>query len=168
MTNQIQTKTFKNPFSNQNYYIIEIDGKSLEDYVLENSDLTEGLVPTLLNWLHDESERKVVWNRVLPKMGETTYLPILMCSEDVDLWCDLIMVEVQADERFVYWNRLGLDDTNADKPEEIGDNILWFDNSPSFRFDKTQYVDVINQFRKYLNIETDVYPAKIGEIVTEG
>lgn len=166
--NQIATKTYKNPFSNKNYYIIEVDGKSLEDYILEITKLHKGLVPTLLNWLHDKSERKTDWNRVLPKIGTTANLPILMCSEDIDLWCDLIIVEVEVDNKFVYWNRFGIDDTNTNKPSQLGQNTLWFDNTPTFVFDKSQYKNILTAFRKYLDIAENVYKAKIDEIVEIG
>lgn len=120
MINKISTKTYVNPFSGENFYMIEIDSKSLEGIILENRpDIKKGIVPTFLNWLTNEDERKLVWERAIPKIGEKSRLPILMCSDDLDLWCTLIMVEVETDNKYVYWNKFGLEDSDAVKSEEI-------------------------------------------------
>ena len=167
MKNRISTKTYLNTFSGKNFYIIEIDGKSLEDIILEKyPEITQGIVPTLLNWLEDEEERKVVWNRVLPDKLEKSNLPILMCSEDIDLWCTLIMVEVETDENHVYWNRFGLEVSDAQNPNEIGKSINWFSGIPKMVFDKNEYECVLEEFRSRLDEKQD-YHSKASEIVNE-
>lgn len=136
--NSISTKTYLNSFSGNYFYIIEIDGKPLEDIILENqTQVSRGIVPTLLNWLENEEERKEVWERTLPVEGTKADFPILMCSEDIDLWCTLIMVEVTTDEKYVYWNKFGLENSDAQTPKEIGKNIEWFPNIPKMIFSKT-------------------------------
>ncbi len=86
MINKISTKTYLNTFSDKKFYVIEVDGKSLEDVIMKNRpNIKRGIVPTLLNWLSNNEERKVVWDRVIPSIGEKSKLPILMCSEDIDL-----------------------------------------------------------------------------------
>lgn len=167
MTNKISTKTFFNYFSKENFYIIEIDGKSLEDLILKKQpQIMRGIVPTLLNWLGNIEERKVVWSRVLPEKFKKSKLPILMCSEDIDLWCTLIMVEVEIDEDYVYWNKFGIEDSDAEIPEEIGKSIKWFSNIPKMIFDKAEYKYVLDEFRMRLN-ENSKYDPKDCEIVKE-
>lgn len=165
MINKISTKTYVNPFSGENFYMIEIDGKSLEDIILENRpDIKKGIVPTFLNWLTNEDERKIVWERAVPKIGEKLKLPILMCSDDIDLWCTLIMVEVETDKEYVYWNKFGLEDSDAIKPEEIGKSVEWFTGINSMRFDKNEYLNLLNQYRLRLS-EGQEYLPKENEIV---
>ena len=166
----IRTKTFRNRFTRTNFYIITVDNKSLEDIILEKQPkILKGLVPTLLNWLQDEEERAVVWERTLPsKPWKKTLLPILMCSEDIDLWCTLIMTEVSMDEQFVYWNRFGLEVSNAEEPKEIGKKIEWFDNIEGFKFELSEYQQLLEKFRQNLDVELKkLYLADEVEIVSD-
>ena len=151
--NQIQTKQCLNKFSGNNYYIIEVDGESLETIVLKNRpEIHKGLVPTLLNWIRNNDEREVVWSRVLPEDNEKTLLPILMCSEDIDFSCHVIMVLVSADQKFVYWEKFGLAESDPEPASEIGKNIDWFNEVPAMKFPIEEYRNVIQKFRKYLKI----------------
>ncbi|WP_442266917.1 hypothetical protein ACSIGC_04265 [Tenacibaculum sp. ZS6-P6] len=165
MINKISTKTYVNTFSGENFYMIEIDGKSLEDIILENRpDIKKGIVPTFLNWLTNEDERKLVWERAIPKIGEKSRLPILMCSDDLDLWCTLIMVEVETDNKYVYWNKFGLEDSDAVKSEEIGKSVEWFIGIKNMRFDKNEYLNLLNEYRLRLSEDQEYLP-KENEIV---
>ncbi len=161
--NKIATRTYLNPFSGKNFYHIEIDGRSLEDMIMEvRPDLKKGIVPSLLNWLTDENERKVVWDRVIPNDGQKTKLPILMCSEDLDLWCTLIMVEVEADKNLIHWNRFGLEDSDAQTPEEIGKSIDWFSGIERLSFSREAYENMLDEFRMRLD-ENSIYSPTKGE-----
>lgn len=167
MINKISTRTFLNTFSRKNFYVIEIDGRPVEDMILEVCPiLKKGIVPTLLNWLEDEGERKVVWDRVIPDQGKTSRLPILMCSEDLDFWCTLIMVEVETDGNIIYWNRFGLENSDAQEPNEIGKSIEWFSGLPRYSFDKSEYENVLSKFRHRLDGRNEYLPQK-GEAVQE-
>lgn len=166
-TNRISTQTYLNSFSGQTFYVLAVDGRSLEDIILDDQpDIIRGIVPTLLNWLSDEKERAIVWERIFPAPGVVSRLPILMCSEDIDLWCTLIMVEVEMDEQYVYWKRFGLEDSDAQTPEEIGKSVRWFPGIPGMCFDRQEFAAVVNQFRIRLDDETDYTPGEF-EIVRE-
>ncbi len=167
MSNTLSTKTYLNKFTGKTFYIIEVDRRSIEDIILKyRPEIKRGIVPTLLNWLSDPEERRVVWERTLPHKGKKSNLPILMCSEDIDLWCTLIMVEVEADENFVYWNRFGLENSDAKTPEEIGKSIEWYSNIPRMIFDKKKYEKLLDKFRVRLD-ETNEYTPSEAEIVEE-
>jgi len=152
--NKISIKTYFNTFSKQKYYGILIDNTSLEDFVLKNNSdrVKHGLVSTFLNWLSDPNERRVVWERTLPELDYKTNLPILMCGEDIDLWCDVIITEIEISNEYVYWNKFGLDiGSGENMPESIGKNVEWFDNIKPLKFEKEEYTQVITLFKKYLN-----------------
>lgn len=156
MISRIETNILVNPFTNYNYYDILIDGISLEETILKNLniEIKKGLVSTFLNWLSNPSKRETVWKRTLPEIDQTTFLPILMCGEDLDLLCDVIIAETVTDNNYVYWKRFGLDIGNSENmPKSIGKNVQWFMNSSEIIFDKNQYSEVLNKFRKYLNEE---------------
>jgi hypothetical protein len=76
------------------------------------------------------------------------------------------MVEVTTDEKYVYWNKFGLENSDAQTPKEIGKNIEWFPNIPKMIFSKTEYKMVLEEFRKRLSGELE-YVKSLNEIVTE-
>lgn len=145
-----------NKFNYNDYYEILVDGISLEDLILENTEIgiEKGLVSTFLNWLDNPRERKIVWERALPNLNSTTFLPILMCGDDLDFNCTIIITECESDTEHVYWKRFGLDvGGNENMPESIGENVQWFKNSESLVFDKKQYIAILERFRSYLDEE---------------
>ena len=152
MTNKISTEIRFNTFSNKNYYIINIDGMPLEDIIISTRpEIIPGLVPTLLNWLSDENERELVWSRVLPTNSSTSNLPILMCGDDVDLYCTVIIVEVEETKDYVYWNKFGLEKGDIYDLEIIGNEVEWFNNIKTMKFKKDEYLKVLNEFKFYLD-----------------
>ncbi len=156
MANTITTRRHKNEFSGFFYYVILVDGVSLEDYVLKtkHAEIKAGLVPTLLNWLDDPGEREEVWKRVLSEDQEAARLPILMCSEDIDFGCTLIMTEVRSDSQHVYWERFGLEESDSTVPTEVGTKVLWFDDILPLKFARAQYEEVLTRFRQHLDEST--------------
>lgn len=163
-TNTITTQTFLNPFSNKTFYHIAVDGVCLEDIIIKNSEgLNKGLVPTLLNWLYEENEKSEVWKRV--EMSDTM-LPLLMCSDDIDLWCTLIMVEMHKDEDYVYWKRFGLEDSDATTVDEIGKSIKWFPQVPSMVFKRTSFERMVMDFKLGLEEKIGYPPAEKEKVIT--
>jgi hypothetical protein len=163
--NTISIKTYQNEFSGNNYYGILIDGISLEEHALKNSttEITPGLVSTFLNWLDDPLEQKIVWKRALPETYSKVNLPVLMCSEDIDLWCTVIIAEVEVDDHYVYWNKFGLDTSDfEDTPEPIGTTVDWFSGN-TLVFKRDEYENVLNAFKKYLH---DDFTGKVYEEIT--
>lgn len=154
--NTLATKSISNPFSGLPYDILLVDGQSLEDIVLatKSTELIPGLVPTFLDWLEAPAERAEVWCRALPPDGSISQLPVLMCSEDIDLWCTLIMVEVSLKKGVVHWHRFGLEISDAQTPDRIGQRVQWFDDVGGMSFDLKNYEAVLEHYRKQLSTPT--------------
>jgi hypothetical protein len=151
--NTIAIETYYNEYTDENYYGILIDGISLEEHALNASleEITPGLVSTFLNWLSDLAERKIVWQRALPELYVKSNLPVLMCGDDLDFWCTIIIAEVEVDDHYVYWNKLGHDvGDSAGLPESIGTTVEWFPGK-TLVFKRDEYENVLNAFKKYLN-----------------
>jgi len=152
--NNISTLRILNKFTNKYYFEIAVDGKALD--VLLNEAYPEdnmlGLVPTLLDWLENKEERKVTWDRIIPKENETIISPILMCSDDLDFSCTIIVAEATCKDNIVYWHRLGIDNSDERdfKPETVGQKTNWLDKIPAWQFDKQQFLDCVEQFRTAL------------------
>lgn len=150
--NQIQAKYEKSEYSNETHLTINVDGKPLDKILHElypDKNLI-GLVPTLLDWLEDPKERKLVWDRFESKQKQV--VPILMCPDDIDLWCTIINVEIEKTEDSVKWLRIGIDSGSSDNmPDSIGTNVEWFDKIKPMEFDKVEY----EKFRSDFKIEID-------------
>ncbi len=111
-----------------------IDGKILPDYLDEHitesadeylKDLGSfmGLCPAWSKELDFKGDVHFVWELI--RRDNSTILPILLCPDDLDFSCTVIVVEVEKTKDFVYWNRVGyvLHD-NEDFEEEKRSGIL--------------------------------------------
>ncbi len=108
-----------------------------------------GLVPTLLDWMDDQREWAVVWNRILPSPGQRTIAPVLMCPDDTDFWCTVVLADVETGESTVRWHRLGLDASPAEElPDGIGQEVKWFEDFGPFEFERAAYVNCVDAFRQ--------------------
>ncbi len=152
--NNISVVRTINKFTNEYYLDIAIDGQVLDSILNEEypEDNMLGLVPTLLHWLENENERKVTWDKIIPQNNETVISPILMCSDDLDFWCTIIVAESKCIGDKIIWQRLGSDDSDRGfYPETVGQKVNWFDKIGPFIFDKQQFIDCVNQFRQEFN-----------------
>lgn len=108
-----------------------------------------GLVPTLLDWLSAPEERELVRQRILPSIGSSAIAPILMCPDDLDLSCTVVVVEVAREARVVWWRRIGLDRTKAkpgDMPLAIGNAVDWIDGLGPYCFESAAYQNCLAAF----------------------
>ncbi len=70
-------------------------------------------------------------------------MPVLMCPDDCDLSCTVIVAEVETGDKYIKWNRLGIDKSNP--RELIEKNIFlvtgveWLDKVPQMSFSKESY-----------------------------
>ncbi|SNR14700.1 hypothetical protein [Tenacibaculum jejuense] len=158
--NQIQAKFEKSEYNDQPHLTINIDGNPLDKILHElypDKNLI-GLVPTLLDWLSDHEERTIVWERF--ESNQKQIVPILMCPDDVDLWCVVINVEIEKTEHSVKWLRMGLDIGGPNNmPNSIGTNVEWFDKIEPYEFDKTSYEQFTSIFRN------EIYKDEIKELI---
>lgn len=115
----------------ENYWII--DGKLLPEYLSiwaaetidDNLKLMEpfhGLCPAWSKELDWSGEIRWVWKLI---EMDSVVLPLLLCPEDLDFSCIVIVVEVEKTKDFVYWNRVGyVLHENEDFEEEKKNGIL--------------------------------------------
>lgn len=159
--NRIQAKYEKTEYSNEPHLTINVDGNSLDKILHELYPDKNfiGLVPTLLDWLEDSKERKLVWNRFESKQNQV--VPILMCPDDIDLWCTIINVEIEKTENSVKWLRIGVDSGNSNNmPNSIGTNVEWLDKIKPMEFDKTEYEKFGSDFK------IEIYKDEIKRLIS--
>jgi len=102
MHRKILAEMLPSEYAQEPHGVITIDGEPLDHLIarhISDDDQTRtsyvGLVPTMLDWLEDPNERRLVWRRVLAEEGRRQAVPILMCPDDVDLWCTVIIADVE-------------------------------------------------------------------------
>jgi hypothetical protein len=139
-----------NEFSEEKYFVLAIDGIEIGRLVDQHlsSDRYCSLVPVFLDWLTDQSSKSLVWHRAFPNVNCMHHAPILMCSEDADLWCDLLIAKVIFDGEFYIWEDLGFENGCCNDLDSIGNQVDWL-NIGSFKFLERNYKDCINMYLKH-------------------
>jgi hypothetical protein len=130
--NRIEAIRAKSKTLSEPHLIIAVDGVHLDVALGE-----EGLVSSLLGWYHDQTNVAIPWQRILPDVGCTGYAPILICPDDLDLRCNVIMVEVVAEPEIIRWDRLG-HDMSASRAA-VGSIIRWNPAWGPYRFSRVEY-----------------------------
>lgn len=124
--------------------VLAVDGTPLDerlDAACPDGHLL-GLVPVRLDGLHDPKERELVRERILPAVGGIAMAPLLVCPDDLDFGCTVIVAEVVREASVVWWRRIGVDATDArssDMPRCIGSAVNWIDGVGPFCFETTAY-----------------------------
>ena len=150
--NSIVASYRNSKFVEEKHLVFLIDGDPLDlviDRMLPGENSVEGLVPTLLGWLSDTEEDVLVWNRSLPNIGERVSFPVLVCPDDLDLWCTVVIAEVEASSSSITWRRLGLDSTDPEgyTSAQCGEKVTWISGLGPFVFDRVEYEACLRKFR---------------------
>ena len=158
MDKQIRAEMLRSEYAVEPHWVITIDGEPLDRLIARHTDKDDGtrsayvgLVPTMLDWLEDPSGRGVVWGRVLAEEGRRR-VPVLMCPDDVDLWCTVIVADVETCAQRVTWHRLGVDIGGGEgMPESIGSSVEWFADLGPWSFEIERYNACIEAFQRALS-----------------
>ncbi|WP_025028963.1 hypothetical protein [Caldalkalibacillus mannanilyticus] len=142
--NKVLVKTMTSEYGGIAHPIITVDDIPLDVFLhnLHPESLYLGLVPTIIDWIDIPKERGLVKSR-FKSIKHTEILPILMCPDDCDLWCTVIVAEVINKENHVIWSRIGVDSSNREELIEtyecIGRRVDWLNKVPSMTFSKKEY-----------------------------
>lgn len=113
----------KSRFSTEPHPALFVDGEPLDGWLDARLDGLEALdlVPAQ-HWLDDEAERELSWRRLSELLpGIPVVVPLLICPDDLDLSCTVIVAEQQLEQNRVVWRRFGIAAGSADDPlDEIG------------------------------------------------
>lgn len=135
-----------------NFYIDNISlGAKLEK--LYPNNMYKALIPTLVFWMERKDEQEVVWKRILPNENETSICPILMCPDDNDFSCTLIVAEIINFGSYIQWRKIGLDKTNENEAEKVGSVVEWFDKIDEMNFEKADYLLMLDKFKEHFEVE---------------
>lgn len=131
--NHIKIQRVMTPYEYEEDYWY-IDGKILTDYLdecinesadeyLKNLGSFMGLCPAWSKELNHKGDVRFVWELI--RRENTTIIPLLLCPDDLDFSCIVIVIEVDKTKDFVYWGRVGyVTHKNANFEEEKRSGIL--------------------------------------------
>ena len=130
--NRVEIKKCSTPYNYDESYIA-IDGKSivmyLEEWIragkckqLEGFNTMLGMYPAWGRELEWEAERTFISE--LLDSSTALNVPILVCEDDMDLSCIVILADIRKENNCVYWDRIGLlnhekEDFTAEKKSGI-------------------------------------------------
>lgn len=142
--NRLEVFEAPSKYIDEPHKVLAVDGSPLDeilDAARPGCNLL-GLVPALLDWLSDPEERRLVRERISPTIGGSAIAPLLLCPDDLDLSCTVVVVEVVREASVVWWRRIGLDATKAMSGHMacvIGDRVDWIDEVGPFCFETAAY-----------------------------
>lgn len=151
--NKISVEITNSKYVKEAHPIINIDGMPL-DYILNeiySDDLFLGLIPPIVDWMSFDEESKLVENS-FDAADEVKIIPILMCPDDCDLSCTLIVAEVETTLDHVRWNRIGIDRNNPN--DLINQNtfletgVKWLEKVPIMTFRNEDYSALAKIYKK--------------------
>lgn len=150
--NKLSVRIMKSQYIQEEHLNIIIDGIPLDKILHEYypDELLLGLVPTIVDWLGTEVEVKLIQSAFFSN-EENTIVPVLMCPDDCDLSCTLIVAEVETSSEAVVWKRMGI---NIGNPAEsmkrnnfIEHDIKWLSKIPTMYFSKEDYKSLENIYQ---------------------
>ncbi len=109
--NTIAVKAFPTPYQYRENYLV-IDGRSLPEWFdhykddeMKHFGTLSGLCPAWSEALNFRYDIRFIWT--LTDTDERVILPILVCEDDLDLDCIVLVADVYKEKDSVYWNRIG-------------------------------------------------------------
>jgi hypothetical protein len=137
--------------SGQLYPTIFIDGKNIETL----HDQLTMLVPAMNEYIFPAEDRELVWRLLEPRMDGQVIAPILVCGDDCDLYCTVVVAEITYKKDTICWERLGFDvseNENVEKVQQrIGLNVDWIVDIPPMTFDREEYTHSIMKLKKVMD-----------------
>ena len=153
--NTIKVEIDKSEYGADDFANYRIDNYWLDEKLEElyPGNFYGGTIPTLLFGMEIPKEKEVVQKRILPNENETSICPILMCPDDCDFSCTLIVAEIKNCGNTIKWNKIGIDKTTEFDAEKVGSKVEWFDKLNGFEFSKVDYDQMLAEFKRHYEID---------------
>ncbi|WP_342561743.1 hypothetical protein NST84_19065 [Paenibacillus sp. FSL R7-0345] len=142
--NNIEVVLGQSLFCKVEHHIIVIDGVSLDALLHKHypSYNLEGLIRVMPDWLDVPGEKGFILSRYNCTSGEFI-IPILMCPDDCDLSCTVVVAHVVRTGSRVAWKKLGIDRSSRTDMlsgyDHIGTTVDWLDKIPELTFTESDY-----------------------------
>lgn len=153
MTHHLSITQNKSKYSAGFYPTFAIDGLALERWLPAQNPAAEYHLVSAHSGLYSDHETELIWDRIYSTApGWQTLIPMLVCSDDLDLSCTVIVVEQHAQTEQIVWQRFGL------LMEPITDEaptVEWFEGISAATFERANFVGALDAFRQVANVKMD-------------
>lgn len=147
--NVISAAMHKPPTASAEYAVLTIDGQPIYDWIKglvfdeQGDDTTRKLVPAQV-WLWDDDEAKTAWELLEPFDDSTTIVPLLVCPDDRDMACTVVVTEQCVREDLVTWSRFGL---VVRLLNGITSSVKWCAAVQHAQFDRCQFEAAVGKYK---------------------
>lgn len=148
--NTISTIISRPKFASTEQPVLAIDDVPVYEWVnsqiydADGNDATPTLVPAQ-TWLYDEDESRIAWQLLDPTHEGSTVVPLLVCPDDMDLSCTVVVVEQIVDKQNVEWRRFGL---LINHINGVVTSVRWSESAQRAIFDRTQFEEAFLKFKR--------------------
>lgn len=136
--------------------VLTIDGIPLEVWVkgiISNhlgEDDTYHLVPAQ-GWLINEEDLRSAWKLLFPlEENSSTFVPILICPDDVDLACTVAVVEQVVEGENIIWNRFG---RAVNVINGVVTSVQWNHITQRAEFNKYEFLNACSELQRLTDNE---------------
>jgi len=146
----IEAAMFQSQHARAPHPVFSVNGQSLDVWLNDVHPQADvlGLVPAQ-GWLIDDEEFKCAWERISSvEPGTSTIVPVLVCSDDVDLTCTVVVVEQKANAETVAWLRFGF---SRSAGIGVGTTTQWLTGCAPLEFDRGEFERALTAFKSLAN-----------------
>lgn len=149
MHHSISAGRYQAKFSRSACAWLMIDGIGIEQWVARHLDYQDAAMLALsLIWLINEDEEALAKRRFAIGENDTsTLVPLLVCSDDMDFDCTVLMVEQVVANGVVTWSRFGLSVSDG---LEVGVQTRWMEDCKPASFLASEFQQALEDFEGIL------------------
>lgn len=149
--NIISATMYQSKHTRAPHPVLTIDSIPLANWIKgvvydgEGNDETNGLVPAQ-GWLIDDDDSNYAWRILEPVMENcSTIVPLLVCSDDMDLSCTVAVVEQVIRGDTVIWERFG---RAVDTISGVITAVDWNQMNQPVSFPRVQFQEALSEFKR--------------------
>jgi hypothetical protein len=150
---RIFASTYQTKFANSAHPVLAIDGVSLNVWLSAKTNQPDilDLVPAQ-GWLVEDQDLEIAWRRLAPHIEEcSTIVPLLICPDDVDFWCTVVVAEQEVTAEAVIWQRFGF--TCDRLGDQVGASVQWWKDNTSAKFDRKEFEEAVMELKRLIDVE---------------
>jgi hypothetical protein len=124
--------------------VLLLDGVPLDEAVGRYDPAARGLAPAWFDGFDSDAQGRAEWAHVRATADLTSgpqVMPVLVCPDDYDFACAVVVIDVRPGADVVVWERFGWDLTPfaaGAVPAYVGGFVSWF-ATPHLVFDRREY-----------------------------
>ena len=149
--NKISAVMHRSKYTKSAHPVFAIDGIPASSWIKGivynhlGEDTTDGLVPAQ-GWLIDEDHSRYAWQLLSPREEDSsTIVPLLICRDDMDLSCTVVVVEQGVCGSQLLWARFGM---ATNEINGFITSVLWSKSVQRAEFEKSQFIDAYAEFKR--------------------